>query len=113
MMYFWNILPILLAIPAQTMFLLIFSLKLFGAGEWWKVSIGRALFAKSVAITLVGIMLVIDFFYKVSHGSTFSFGYDPSMSSVLVISAFWVAAATIYYQLFVLIKTRKTEKKSK
>lgn len=101
-----------MAIPAQTMFLLIFSLKLFGAGEWWKVPVGRALFAKSVAITLVGLMLVIDFFYKISQGSSLSFGFDPSLTSILLISAFWVAAATIYYQLFVLLKTRKTEKES-
>lgn len=112
-MYFWNILPILVAIPAQTMFLLIFSLKLLGAGEWWKVPIGRALFAKSVAITLVGVTLVVDFFYKISEGSQLSFDYEPSLSSLLLISAFWVAAATIYYQLYVLLKTRKSEKHTK
>ena len=105
--------PILVAIPAQTMFLLIFSLKLFGAGEWWKVPVGRAIFAKSIAITLVGVLLVIDFFYKVHEGSTFSFGYDLSITGFLLVSAFWVAAATIYYQLFVLLKTRKTERDSK
>ena len=113
MMYFWNILPILLGVPAQIVFTILFSVRMFGAGDWWRDPVGRALFIKSLSIALVAVMLLFEFFYRVDHGAQLSFGWNLSIVDIMLSSAYWTAAIAVYYQLIVLIKIRQEDKRLK
>ena len=113
MMYFWNILPVLLGVPAQLAFTILFSVRVFGAGEWWRDPVGRALFIKSLSVSLVAVMLLFEFFYRVDHGAQLSFGWKLSIVNIMLTSAYWTASIAIYYQLIVLIRIRKEEKRLK
>lgn len=106
---FWIILPILLAVPAQTYFLILYSVRSLGAGVWWKDSVGRALFLKSCAITFAGLAILHEAIYDVDHGSVVSFSGDLSIPDLVITTGYWAVCVAVYYQMIVLIRLRREE----
>lgn len=119
----WRVAPFVLSVPPQLAFVLMYSLPVFGAGEWWSDFTGRALFFKSTAIlTLItlstaslGLLLWAgaarvhwDFSFDSAYG-TLPDPYGPILAVLDFVTAvfYWVLLATIIYQLSALIHERK------
>lgn len=107
---FWTTVPILMAAPAQTLFVLLYGVRRFGAGEWWKDFVGRALFVKSVSLAFV-LDAATWSTYSVWHRGGFtgvSFDVDSYRAdySWLLVIGYWLVAFAVYFQLASLIKQR-------
>lgn len=108
---FWTALPIFLAAPAQIAFMLIYSLPAFGAGEWWKSFIGRALFIKSGTITFLILVSVssyiIHYYHHFYTGVNYAFVPTYGLkSNALITVGYWLVCLAIYYQIAALLRQR-------
>lgn len=112
---FWTNVPIILCAPAQLLFVLLYSLRAFGAGEWWKDFVGRALFIKSVALAYVFVAstwtitsVYLDGLYS---GISFDVTDYRAHWAWLIVIGYWLVLFAVYYQLFALIKQRYSPQK--
>jgi hypothetical protein len=112
---FWRDFPVLLAAPAQTIFILLYSLRIFGAGPWWEDFVGRALFLKSLTLLFLIDSVTCSFLaHAASVGFNVSISYDLQLYkgwSACTVTGYWLVAIAIYYQLYALIKQRFTSRK--
>lgn len=88
----WRQLPIILAGPAQLVFVLIIALPCLGAGQWWKKDVTQALVIKSATMLLLISAAIV--------------GYITN-DEWLVDLGYWLVCAAIYYQLAALIHERR------
>lgn len=104
----WLTLPLLLSALPQTAFVLIFSLRVFGAGEWWRDRVGRALFFKSLTLAAVLDVLLARVLYLMAQAGDVSLKTAPPTAAIeWVFSAlYWLIFAGIVYQLGALVSER-------
>ena len=113
---FWRFLPIILAAPAQTLFLLVYSLRALGAGDWWREEIGRAMFLTSFTLAMLIDAAVLGYVSKfiqeqytgIDYGlSVYVNGWDSA-----AVFGYWLVCLAVYHQLILLIRVRiKSRKK--
>jgi hypothetical protein len=102
----WRDLPIMLAAPAQTVFVLLYTLRPLGAGEWWCDFVGRALAFKSTALMLLIDAATLGYVAHWARGADLTWAADEHGIDQVVMTLYWVVAAAIYYQLAALIHER-------
>lgn len=111
---FWTQIPIILAAPAQVLFVLLYSIRRFGAGEWWKDFVGRALFIKSASLAYL--FVAADWtsasIYRRGGYSGISFDVHSYRQDYawLIVIGYWLVTFAVYYQLISLIKQRYLHK---
>lgn len=114
---FWRYAPVILCAPAQTAFVLIYSIRGFGAGKWWRDYIGRALFIKSVTLDLLIVSATIAYAYNWANGVYTSITFDTDRYwkdwESLVIIGYWLVLFGVYYQLYALIRQRLSSRMEK
>jgi len=107
---FWTLVPLLLAAPVQTAFVLLYSIKPFGAGEWWKDFVGRALFIKAAALAYVLDASAWTVFSIYHRGGFSGISFDISTYradySWLLVIGYWLMLVAVVYQFMSLIKQR-------
>lgn len=108
MLHMWRDLPIILAAPAQTLFVLLYTIRPFGAGQWWADFVGRALAFKSATLMLVIDAAVLGYLSAWLHGAHLTWSSDAqNRLDLTVIIGYWLASVAIYYQLIALIWQRR------
>lgn len=106
MLHMWRDLPVILAAPAQTLFVLLYCLPPLGAGRWWRDFVGRALAFKSTALMLLIDAAVLTYLDAYLDGHQISWASDVHGIGLTVVICYWLVAAAIYYQLGALIRQR-------
>lgn len=105
--HFWRDLPIFLAAPPQTAFIVVYW-RMWHRGRSWDDFVGRALFLKSFAL-----MLLIDFaaaaiVFQVLHGNPWEFGLgNYTTLSYADTALYWLVSGSIWYQLHALLRQRR------
>ena len=97
-MNWWSTLPLLLASVPQTVFVLLYSVRPFGAGDWWRDRVGRALFIKAAALAIV-----LDLF-------TAWVLFRGDWIRVPLIVGYWLVCAGVFYQCAALIRSRRHDR---
>lgn len=105
----WLTLPFLLAALPQTVFVIVFATPRFGAGQWWRDPVGKALFLKSLTLAAVFDVLAARVIYVITQSD-----------NVVIVTSFpeagiertfgflyWAVFAAVVYQLAVLIRQRR------
>ena len=105
---FWRLLPLILAAPAQTAFVIIYASRRLGAGDWWGDLVGRALFLKSATLAVLVDIIVSSLLVNWAKGKYIGINwyYGEGIFTATLITGYWLVAASIYYQLWALIKNR-------
>lgn len=107
---FWRVLPLILAAPAQLAFVLVYSLKIFGAGQWWKSYVGRSIFVKSVSLSFllnIAVALVVSRWINGQYeGVTFAMTLTNSFLDAMAVLGYWAVCFAVYYQLALLVRLR-------
>lgn len=102
----WRDLPVMIAAPVQTLFVVLYTLPVFGAGQWWRDFVGRALAFKSMALMLLVDAATLGYISVWAHGGDLSWSRDARGIDLAVEILYWVVAAAICYQLGALISER-------
>lgn len=109
-LHMWRDLPIILAAPAQTTFVLLYTLRRFGAGQWWRDFTGRALAFKSASLMLVIDAATLGYLSSYLKGADVTWATDATTGlDLIVVVCYWLVAAAIYYQLLALIHERRVK----
>lgn len=106
MIHMWRDLPIIVAAPAQTLFVLLYTLRPLGAGQWWGDFVGRALAFKSATLMLVIDFAVLGYLSSWLEGAQVTWRSDAHGLDLAVVIGYWLVAAAIYYQLVALVYER-------
>lgn len=106
MLHMWRDLPVIIAAPVQTVFVLLYTLRPLGAGRWWTDFVGRALAFKSFALMLLVDAATLGYVSVWMHGGRPSWSRDARGIDLAVEVLYWVVAAAIAYQLLALIRER-------
>ena len=103
----WEDVPIIVSALGQTAFVLIYSIRGFGAGQWWRDFIGRALFLKSLALAMLLDLLVVRLIVRMAHADevVVRWGLGDSWDRLSVIFL-WIVCVAILYQLAALLHER-------
>ena len=104
----WRNLPIVASAIPQTLFALIYSLPMLGAGEWWRTFVGRALFFKSLTLAALVDFVTLAIVTRAVRGATWNWSVtEYTIEDRVVITGYWAVLATIIYQLWALIQERR------
>lgn len=108
MIHLWRDLPVVLAAPAQTLFVLLFTIRPLGAGRWWTDFVGRALALKSIALMLLLDAATLGTIAQAVSGARAVWDADAHDAiDGAIVDLYWLVAAAIYYQLAALIYQRR------
>ena len=104
----WLTLPLLLSALPQTAFVLIFACPWFGAGEWWRDRVGRALFFKSLTLAAVFDVLLARIAYLMAQAGNVTVKTSPPAAAIEWVFAalYWLIFAGVVYQLAALVRER-------
>lgn len=107
MIHFWRDLPVAFAAIPQTLFLLLYSLPMFGAGPWWRDFTGRALFLKALTLALLLDTATLGYVAGLLAGAELVYGWpaDNAIDAAIVV-LYWLVAAAITYQFAALVRSR-------
>ena len=104
MIPFWLAAPLLLAAIPQTLFVLQYAIRPFGAGQWWRDRVGRALFIKGAALAVVLDMFLIR---TVIDRPSFSFAAPATGYALTATVAYWLVFVGVTYQYLALVRSRR------
>lgn len=106
----WLLLPLMLAALPQSAFVLLYSVPAFGAGEWWRVYVGRALFFKALTLGLLLDVLAVRLLYLMWQADALTVNVEPPAAAIDLVFAvlYWGIFAAICYQLWALIRERSS-----
>lgn len=104
----WLLLPLMLSAFPQTAFVLLYGMPVFGAGEWWRDYVGRALFFKALTLGLLLDVLAVRLLYLMATAADVQVRVSPPAAAIdLLFSVlYWGIFAAICYQLWALIRER-------
>lgn len=109
----WVVLPLLLATLPQLTFVVLYGSPLFGAGEWWREDVGRALFFKSATFAAVLVAIAVRIIHRLATSDvTVDWSAPSEWQDWLGSALYWLALAAICYQLWVLAKRRLRERRA-
>lgn len=104
---FWAALPVMLAAPVQTLFLIIYAIPRFGAGQWWRSYVGRSIFLKSLSLAFLlnaTLYYQIEFWIKGIFTGV-DYHVDGSLEWVAVLG-YWLLLYAVCYQAYALVRNR-------
>jgi len=101
---FWRQAPILLAAPAQLAFVLIVTIPRFGAGQWWRRYVTRAVVELSGTLLLLILAASVGYVINDASGPQVVDWRWPDDG--LVVACYWLVSAAIWSQLAALVRQR-------
>ncbi|GAW54755.1 putative phage holin [Nocardioides sp. PD653] len=111
MIAFWPIAPLLLAALPQTLFAVQYAVRPFGAGQWWRDRVGRALFNKATALAIVLDLLTMHVF---SAGwPQWSFAAPEGGFAIAETIGYWYVFAAVVYQYGALVRQRHEDREAR
>lgn len=108
----WLLLPLMLSAVPQTAFVLLYSVPVLGAGEWWRDYVGRALFFKALTLGLLLDVLAVRLLYLMGQAADLSVNVSPPEGGFdrLFSVLYWGIFAAICYQLWALVRERSSRR---
>lgn len=103
MIEFWPIAPLMAASVPQTLFVLQYAVRPFGAAQWWLDRVGRALFLKATALAIVLDLLTV---HVLTLEPQVSFAAPRGGFEIAETIGYWIVLVGVCYQYGALLRQR-------